>query len=83
MFIPLTPPLSRRRLCRNEKKEPSFPRKRESSHDFIQQFSRLDARLRGHDELQHSLLGERELLRLDSAVESNEFFDACVEELHL
>ena len=47
---PLTLTLSPKRLCRNEKKEPSFPRKRESSRDFIQDLSPLDARLRGHDE---------------------------------
>ncbi len=48
------------RLCRNELKKPSFPRKRESSHGLIQDFSPLDARLRGHDGLRHSLQGERE-----------------------
>ncbi len=42
------------------KPEPSFPRKRESSRNFIHDLSPLDARVRGHDELRHSLFGRED-----------------------
>jgi hypothetical protein len=52
-------PLPLKRLCHNERTEPSFPRKRESSIEFVQHSDFLDARFRGHDELRHSLHGDR------------------------